>query len=137
MPGAWSSPTAPLQELTRSRHAIPANVESAALDAVAPGFDVVINGTSAGLAGEGALIDGRVARRAACYDLLYSRDGKTPFCTWAQEAGASMVADGLGMLVEQAAAAFAIWRGVRPDGRAVLHALRQGCLRGREALHES
>ena len=107
------------------------NVESAALDAVTPGFDVVINGTSAGLTGRGALIDERVARQAVCYDMLYSRDGATPFLAWAGAAGASTVADGLGMLVEQAAAAFAIWRGVRPDSRAVLRALRRGCGWGR------
>ena len=105
----------------------PANVESAALDGLAPGFDVVINGTSAGLKGQGALIDERVARDAVCYDMLYARDGSTPFCGWADRAGASAVADGLGMLVEQAGTAFAIWRGVRPDTRKVLEELRQGC----------
>ena len=114
----------------------PANVESAALDALTPGFDVVVNGTSAGLAGQGALIDARIVRQTACYDMLYSRDGGTPFCTWAREAGASMAADGLGMLVEQAAAAFEIWRGVRPDSRAVLGALRQGGRVNREASRE-
>lgn len=102
-----------------------AGVESAALDELAPGFDVVINGTSAGLKGQGALIEERIARGAVCYDMLYARDGKTPFCEWATRAGASAVADGLGMLVEQAGAAFAIWRGVRPDTRQVLKALRQ------------
>ena len=105
----------------------PANVESAALDGLAPGFDVVINGTSAGLKGQGALIDERIARDAVCYDMLYARDGSTPFCGWADRAGASAVADGLGMLVEQAGTAFAIWRGVRPDTRKVLEELRQGC----------
>ncbi len=102
----------------------PAGVESAALDTLSPEFDVVINGTSAGLAGHGALIDARIARQATCYDLQYARDGDTPFCSWAKEAGASTVADGLGMLVEQAAAAFAIWRGVRPDSRSVLARIR-------------
>lgn len=105
----------------------PAKVESAALDDLIPGFDVVINGTSAGLDGQGALIQERIARDAVCYDMLYARDGATPFCGWAAEAGASAVADGLGMLVEQAGAAFAIWRGVRPDTRKVLEELRQGC----------
>ena len=103
----------------------PANVEGVALDALTPGFDVVINGTSAGLEGQGALIDERVVRDAVCYDMLYSRDGRTPFCRWASGAGAASVADGLGMLVEQAGAAFAIWRGVRPDARKVFEELRQ------------
>ena len=105
----------------------PARVESAALDRLTPGFHLVINGTSAGLGGQGALIDERVARDAVCYDLLYARDGRTPFCMWAARAGASTVADGLGMLVEQAGAAFDIWRGVRPDTRKVLRELRRGC----------
>ena len=102
-------------------------VESAALDELSPGFDVVINGTSAGLQGQGALIERRIARETVCYDMLYSRDGETPFCGWARQAGASAVSDGLGMLVEQAGAAFAIWRGVRPDTRKVLKGLRRGC----------
>ncbi len=103
----------------------PANVQSAALDGLTPGFDVVINGTSAGLRGQGALIDPRVVRGSACYDMLYARDGDTPFCRWARQAGAAQVSDGLGMLVEQAGAAFAIWRGVRPDTREVLQGLRR------------
>lgn len=105
----------------------PARVEGAALDRLTPRFDVVVNGTSAGLAGQGALIDERIARGAVCYDMVYARDGRTPFCRWAMCAGASAVADGLGMLVEQAGAAFAIWRGVRPDTRKVLEELRHGC----------
>ena len=123
----------------------PASVESAGLDrlrhtgadvqdgvagrqgALDTRFDVVINGTSAGLEGQGALIDERIARNAVCYDMLYARDGSTPFCQWAARAGASAVADGLGMLVEQAGAAFAIWRGVRPDTRKILAELRHGC----------
>ena len=103
----------------------PAAVASAPLHALEPGFDVVINGTSAGLQGQGALIDSRIARGTACYDMLYARDGDTPFCRWAKAAGAASVADGLGMLVEQAGAAFAIWRGVRPDTREVLRRLRR------------
>lgn len=87
-------------------------------------FDLVINGASAGLQGEGALVDPNLAQGAACYDLLYSADGPTPFCLWAKQAGAAWVSDGLGMLVEQAAAAFAIWRGRRPETRPVLQALR-------------
>ena len=103
----------------------PEMVESAPLDALSRGFDVVINGTSAGLQGRGALIDAGIARGTLCYDMLYARDGNTPFCRWARQAGATAVSDGLGMLVEQAAAAFALWRGVRPDSRAVLERLRR------------
>ena len=99
-------------------------VEASSLDKVKGGFDIIINGASAGLEGKGGLVEPRLARGAACYDLLYSLDGRTPFCLWARAAEAAWVSDGLGMLVEQAAAAFAIWRGRRPDARAVLRALR-------------
>lgn len=94
------------------------------LAAVMGPFDVVINSTSAGLTGEGELIAPAVVRGALCYDLLYARGESTPFCAWANAAGARETVDGLGMLVEQAAYAFAIWRGVSPDARAVLAALR-------------
>ena len=97
------------------------------------GFDLIINGTSAGLSdpsaglgGDGGLIAPPLAVGAQCYDLFYSRDGQTPFCRWAQQAGAAWVSDGLGMLVEQAAAAFAIWRGRAPSTRDLLRSLRSG-----------
>lgn len=99
-------------------------VSASSLGEVAGTFDLVISGASAGLNGEGGLIAPQLARGAACYDLLYSRDGRTPFCQWAEDAGAAWVSDGLGMLVEQAAAAFAIWRGRQPETRSVLRALR-------------
>ncbi|MEE8244534.1 MAG: shikimate dehydrogenase [Pseudomonadales bacterium] len=99
-------------------------VNACGLEAVTGPFDVIINGTSAGLSGEAALIAPAAVQGAICYDLLYARDGATPFCDWAHAAGAARVVDGLGMLVEQAAAAFAIWRGVTPDARTVLAALR-------------
>ena len=89
-------------------------------------FDLIINGTSAGLGGDGGLIAPPLAAGAQCYDLLYSRDGRTPFCRWAKQAGAAWVSDGLGMLVEQAAAAFAIWRGCLPSTRDLLRSLRSG-----------
>jgi len=103
-----------------------ANVRSAPLAGLDAGFDLIVNATSAGLGGQGALIDESVATGTVCYDMLYDRDGATPFCLWANEAGAAAVSDGLGMLVEQAGAAFAIWRGVRPDTRKVLEELRHG-----------
>ncbi|MBP8194708.1 MAG: shikimate dehydrogenase, partial [Azonexus sp.] len=57
------------------------------------------------------------------YDMMYARDG-TPFLAQAQAQGASRCADGLGMLVEQAAEAFFVWRGIRPATAAVLSQLR-------------
>ena len=85
-------------------------------------FDVVINATSAGLSDSTIpLPDTIFAPSALAYDMVYGRE--TPFMAFAREHGAR-VADGLGMLVEQAAEAFFIWRGVRPDTHPVLEALR-------------
>jgi shikimate dehydrogenase len=85
-------------------------------------FDVVINATSASLAGDLPPISRTVfAPPTLAYDMMYGRD--TPFLALARECGAS-AADGLGMLVEQAAEAFFVWRGVRPDTAAVIASLR-------------
>ncbi|OHC82933.1 MAG: shikimate dehydrogenase [Sideroxydans sp. RIFOXYD2_FULL_59_7] len=85
-------------------------------------FDIIINATSAGLTGDAIpLPDSIFAPDALAYDMMYGRE--TPFMAFARAHGAR-VADGLGMLVEQAAEAFHIWRGVRPDTRAVLDKLR-------------
>ncbi len=87
-------------------------------------FDLVINATAASLAGDlPPLPQGLFAADAWAYDMMYGRD--TPFMAFARAQGAR-VADGLGMLVEQAAEAFHLWRGVRPDTQAVIHLLRQG-----------
>ena len=86
-------------------------------------FDVVINATSAGLANTmPALPGGIFASGAIAYDMVYAR--RTPFMQFAQEHGAR-VADGLGMLVEQAAESFFIWRGVYPETRAAMAMLRR------------
>lgn len=88
-------------------------------------FDVVINATAASLSDEvPPLPPGLYAADALAYDMMYGR-GDTPFMTAARCDGAARVADGLGMLVEQAAESFALWRGVRPDSRAVLAELRR------------
>ena len=85
-------------------------------------FDLVINATSAGLTGElPALPEAIFARGALAYEMVYGRD--TPFLRLARESGAA-TSDGLGMLVEQAAESFYLWRGVRPDTAPVLAALR-------------
>lgn len=85
-------------------------------------FDLVINATSAGLGDRVPDIPRAVAEGALCYDMLYGR--QTAFCRWALAAGARRVEDGLGMLVGQAAFAFELWRGVRPDAEPVRRALR-------------
>ena len=85
-------------------------------------FDLLINATSAGLADEAPpLAPGAFASGALGYDMVYGRD--TPFLAMARAAGAE-AHDGAGMLVEQAAESFRIWRGVAPDTRSVLAALR-------------
>lgn len=87
-------------------------------------FDLVINATSAGLGGAALpLPPGVFAPDSLAYEMLYGRE--TPFMAQAQTDGAR-VADGLGMLVEQAAEAFFIWRGVRPATAPVLASLRGG-----------
>ena len=94
------------------------------LGALPPGevFDIVINATSAGLADSAIDIPNRLfAPGCLAYEMVYGKE--TPFMTQARSAGAQ-VADGLGMLVEQAAEAFLIWRGVRPDTAPLLRELR-------------
>ena len=87
-------------------------------------FDWVINGTSASLQGSlPPLPADLLAAKAWCYDLMYA-DEATPFCRWAETHGAGRAIDGLGMLVEQAAESFRIWRGVRPPSADVIKMLR-------------
>jgi shikimate dehydrogenase len=86
-------------------------------------FDVVVNATSASLRGELPPVTPRVfGEDALAYELVYGK-GLTPFLRLAQNAGVSRLADGVGMLVEQAAEAFVWWRGVRPDTKAVIDKL--------------
>jgi shikimate dehydrogenase len=86
-------------------------------------FDLVINATAAGLSGSVPNVDSRViASHSVCYDMSYSKSA-TPFVAWAIEEGCSRAHKGWGMLVEQAAEAFTLWRGVRPDTEPVLIAL--------------
>ncbi len=88
-------------------------------------FDLVVNATSASLAGAlPPLPPGVFARGALAYDMMYGR-GETPFLAFARSEGAALFADGLGMLVEQAAESFFVWRGVRPDTAPVLTLLRR------------
>ena len=87
-------------------------------------FDLVINGTSASLSGElPDLPVGVFAPGGAAYDMMYGK-GETPFLAFARSQGARLCLDGLGMLVEQAAEAFFVWRGVRPASAPVLAVLR-------------
>ena len=83
-------------------------------------YTLIINATSAGLRGDmPAFPEAAVSKTSFCYDLSYALS-PTPFCVWARKHGAAKAVMGWGMLVEQAAESFYIWRGVRPDTEAVL-----------------
>lgn len=97
-------------------------VRACGFDAANTPFDLVINATAASLAGDLPPLSPRVfTPDTMAYDMMYGRD--TPFLDFARTHGAR-TADGLGMLVEQAAEAFHLWRGVRPDTAPVIAALR-------------
>ena len=88
-------------------------------------FDLIINATSASLSGDIPPIPaGAVGPETVCYDLAYGRSAMA-FVRWAQQSGCALAVQGLGMLVEQAAESFRLWRGVRPATAEVLAALKQ------------
>ncbi len=88
-------------------------------------FDIVINGTSASLQGELPPLPASLFRKnSSCsYDMMYAAQA-TPFMQWSADNGATKVFDGLGMLVEQAAESFYIWRNVRPETKPVIQFIR-------------
>lgn len=87
-------------------------------------FDVIINATAASLQGKvPPLPDNILNEDASCYDMMYSNED-TAFITWAKQHGAAKTVDGLGMLAEQAAEAFRIWRGVKPETKTVINQIR-------------
>lgn len=89
-------------------------------------FDLVLNATSASLSGQlPPLPGGLLALGGSTYDLAYSKT-PTPFVIWGREQNAHISADGIGMLVEQAAEAFMIWRGIFPETHSVIRALAGG-----------
>jgi shikimate dehydrogenase len=88
------------------------------------GFELVINATSAGLSEpDSPMAAAALAGSLLAYDMVYGA-AATPFMRAASAAGVPQVSDGLGMLVEQAAESFLIWRGIRPDTRPVYQAIR-------------
>jgi len=90
-----------------------------------PPYDLIINATAASLQGVMPEVpDGLVDERTICYDMAYGR-GHTPFTRWASALHARTVSKGWGMLVEQAAESFMLWRGIRPSTQEVLAALAQ------------
>jgi shikimate dehydrogenase len=104
-----------------TRHGV--HLQASGLDVTASAFDVVINASASSLAGLVSPVGAHVLRHGTlAVDLMYGPAAQ-PFLAWARKAGA-LPRDGLGMLVEQAAEAFLLWRGVRPQTAPVLAALR-------------
>lgn len=100
-------------------------LQGVGLEEIEGPFDWVINATSTSLAGKALPLPGNCfAPGAIAYDMMYGQE-ETPFLAQARQSGAALRLDGLGMLVEQAAEAFFLWRGKRPDTAPVLAELRQ------------
>jgi len=90
-----------------------------------PPYDLIINATSAGLQGDMPEMPvGLIGEETICYDMAYGR-GHTPFTLWAKSLHAARTTKGWGMLIEQAAESFFLWRGIRPDTEPVRKALAQ------------
>lgn len=98
-------------------------------------FDLILNATSASLSGAvPAVPEAVIGTDSLCYDMYYAK-GPTAFLSWAAAAGCRRLADGTGMLVEQAADTFELWRGIRPDTSPVLEELRRSM--GRDAVQSA
>jgi shikimate dehydrogenase len=113
-----------LAKIAKQHKTVSTTVEAVAMNQLgAMQFDVVFNATSASLRGELPAVPATVfAPGALAYELAYGK-GLTPFLRLAQNAGVRQLADGVGMLAEQAAEAFVWWRGVRPDTQHVIQEL--------------
>lgn len=99
-------------------------IQKSAFDALDSKYDLIINASSASLSGSLPPIpEGVIGSKTIVYDMMYGNE-VTVFNNWALSHGARKAIDGLGMLVEQAAEAFCIWRGVRPETKAVIASLR-------------
>ncbi|WP_298627570.1 shikimate dehydrogenase [uncultured Legionella sp.] len=98
-------------------------IKITSFDELHDSFDLIINATSASLEGNAVVVpEAIMAHQPFCYDLAYSRKELTPFVCYAKTMGCK-AADGLGMLVEQAAEAFYLWHGLMPQTEAVLQRL--------------
>ncbi|SET31398.1 shikimate dehydrogenase [Marinobacter segnicrescens] len=104
--------------------AVATELSACGFEAATDPFDVIINGTSASLQGDLPPVPaGVISPETVVYDMMYAA-GDTPFNAWARGQGAGKVLDGLGMLVEQAAESFRVWRGVKPETAPVIEELR-------------
>ncbi|MDK1024526.1 MAG: shikimate dehydrogenase [Gammaproteobacteria bacterium] len=100
------------------------NINASGIKQITGTFDLIINATGASLQGEVPNVpNGIINAQTHCYDMTYAAT-ETAFVRWARKQGATVTSDGLGMLVEQAALAFQIWRGVLPDTRPVIKHIR-------------
>lgn len=112
------------QALAQQFHDLGA-IDGGGYDQITGQYDLIINATAASLQGEMPPVPTSViGDDTACYDMMYG-DTDTAFISWAKNHGAKKTMDGLGMLVEQAAEAFYLWRGERPATHPVIEALRQ------------
>lgn len=99
------------------------NIEACAFSRLQGPFDWIINGTAASLQGEVPPLPAEIIdSNTRCYDMMYSKE-PTAFNQWALDQGAKAAYDGLGMLVEQAAESFRVWRGVMPATRMIINEL--------------
>lgn len=88
-------------------------------------FDIIVNATSSGIGGDvPAIPSSLITPQTHCYDMFYQK-GKTPFLNWCEQHGAKKCADGLGMLVAQAAHAVLLWHGVMPEITPVIDTLKK------------
>lgn len=111
------------QELVK-RFAKYGELTASGFDVVHGNYDIIINATAAGLSGDvPPLPDGVIGEHSLCYDMMYATE-PTAFVRYCNEHHAARSIDGLGMLVEQAAESFRLWRGVTPDTQPVIVALR-------------
>lgn len=87
-------------------------------------YDLIINGTAAGLSNQvPPIADSALGENSVCYDMMYNIYGTTAFIDWASSRGVNQVFDGRGMLIEQAAEAFHVWRGIHPGTAEVIKSL--------------
>ncbi len=100
-------------------------VQSCSLNQIpAKHYDLILHATSAALQSDELELPAEIiGLQTCCYDLLYN-DATTPFMQWAKNCGATNVVDGFGMLLEQAAESFYLWRGIRPDTVMAYHYFR-------------
>ncbi|MCR3756016.1 MAG: shikimate dehydrogenase [Sodalis sp. Psp] len=112
------------QELIRFYHHLD-NISALPLDCLySQEYNLIINATSAGILGDVPVLPASlITPTVCCYDMFYQK-GDTPFIAWCRQQGVRRCADGLGMLVGQAAYAFLLWHGVFPSILPVLETLR-------------